>query len=245
MSGNQKPIEVGRIEAIFRYPVKSMRGEPLESGALGFHGLEGDRRLGLRRLDDRGGFPWLTAVRLPDLLRFTPLRRGDGESLPAHVRTPEGEELPLFGDALAAEIRRRCGSPVEMTFLRQGIFDEASVSVITSGTVQEICRLAERRTDVRRFRPNLLVSAPGLVPFGEDAWVGGVLRLGDTDDAPEVAVTLRDERCAMVNHDPDGGGPAPEMLKAVVRANGNHAGVYGTVTRAGRVSPGAPVLLRR
>jgi uncharacterized protein YcbX len=39
------PIEIGQIEAIFRYPVKSMRGEPLEAATLGWHGLDGDRRL--------------------------------------------------------------------------------------------------------------------------------------------------------------------------------------------------------
>jgi uncharacterized protein YcbX len=49
------PIEIGRIEAIFRYPVKSMRGEPLDAANLGWHGLDGDRRLAFRRLDERGG----------------------------------------------------------------------------------------------------------------------------------------------------------------------------------------------
>src|SRR6185436_19268661 len=100
------PIEIGQIEAIFRYPVKSMRGEPLDAAALGWHGLEGDRRLAFRRLDERGGFPWLTASKLPELLRFTP-------QLPEHVLTPEGEALPVFGEALAAEVGRRFGAPVQ------------------------------------------------------------------------------------------------------------------------------------
>ncbi len=43
-------IEIGQVEAIFRYPVKSMRGEPLEAANLGWHGLEGDRRLAFRRI---------------------------------------------------------------------------------------------------------------------------------------------------------------------------------------------------
>src|SRR3954463_4863669 len=117
-------IEIGQIEAIFRYPVKSMRGEPLDAATLGWHGVEGDRRLALRRLDERGGFPWLTAGKLPDLISFTPLRREEEncEMLPKHVRTQEGEELPLFGEALAGEIRRRYGAPVQMMQLRHGIF---------------------------------------------------------------------------------------------------------------------------
>jgi uncharacterized protein YcbX len=90
-------IKVGEIEALFRYPVKSMRGEPLEAADLGWHGIEGDRRLALRRAGDRGGFPWLTATKLPDLILFAPFTRSgaiDG-NLPTHVRTPEGEELDI------------------------------------------------------------------------------------------------------------------------------------------------------
>jgi uncharacterized protein YcbX len=48
-------IEIGHVEAIFRYPVKSMSGERLEIANLGWHGLDGDRRLAFRRVDDRSG----------------------------------------------------------------------------------------------------------------------------------------------------------------------------------------------
>jgi len=58
-------IEIGHVEAIFRYPVKSMGGERLEVANLGWHGIDGDRRLAFRRIDDRSGFPWLTASKLP------------------------------------------------------------------------------------------------------------------------------------------------------------------------------------
>jgi uncharacterized protein YcbX len=240
-------IEVGRIEAIFRYPVKSMRGEPLDSATMGWHGLEGDRRLAFRRLDERGGMPWLTASKLPDLIRFTPQGRedGNGEPLPTHVRTPEGEELPLFGEALAADVGRRLGAPVQMMHLRHGIFDETSISVIASGTVREIGRLAGRDADIRRFRPNIVVRSTRAIPFEEDEWVGGVLAFGEAEDAPTVAVTMRDIRCAMVNFDPDGGSPAPELLKTVVREHQNTAGVYGTVTRVGRLAVGQAVVLHR
>jgi uncharacterized protein YcbX len=239
------PTEIGQIEAIFRYPVKSMRGEPLEAATLGWHGLDGDRRLAFRRREERGGFPWLSASKLPDLVLFTPLRRedGNGEGLPTHVLTPEGEEMPVFGDALAAEVGRRCGVPVQMTHLRNGIFDDASLSVITSDTVREVGRLAGRDADIRRFRPNVVVRSTRAVPFEENGWVGGVLAFGEAGDAPAVAVTARDVRCTMINIDPDGGGLAPELLKAVVRANENNAGIYATVTRTGRLAVGQTVLL--
>lgn len=237
-------VGIGRIEAIFRYPVKSMRGEQLDTATMGWHGLEGDRRFAFRRTHERGGFPWLTASKLPDLISFTPLRREDGEA-PTHVRTPGGDEVPLFGDALAAEVGRRLGAAVEMMQLRHGIFDDASISVIASATVGEIGRLAERSVDVRRFRPNILVRTASGIPFEEDQWLGGVLAFGEGDDAPSIAVTMRDLRCAMVNIDPDGGSPAPEVMKACVGANKNHAGIYGTVTRTGRLAVGQTVVLHR
>jgi uncharacterized protein YcbX len=241
------PTEIGQIEAVFRYPVKSMRGERLDTATLGWHGLEGDRRLAFRRLDERGGFPWLTASKLPDLILFTPQRRdgGNGEAPPTHVLTPEGEAMPLFREALAAEVGRRYKAPVQMMELRQGIFDEATISVITSDTVREVCRLAGRSADVRRFRPNIVVRSTRAVPFEEDEWVGGVLSFGKADESPAVAVTMRDVRCAMVNIDPDSGDLAPEVLKTVVRAHENTAGIYGTVTRVGQLAVGQTIVLHR
>ena len=239
------PIEIGRVEAIFRYPVKSMSGERLEVAELGWHGLEGDRRLAFRRMDDRSGMPWLTASKLPDLLLFAPHRSADpahGE-LPTYVRTPDGEKLPVFGEDLATEVGRRYGAPVEMMQLRHGIFDEATISVIASETVREIGRLAGCSLDVRRFRPNVVVRLLRSVPFQEDEWVGGVLSFGEEDDAPAITVTMRDTRCSMVNFDPDSASPAAEVLKTVVRAHQNTAGIYGAVTRIGRVALRQPILL--
>jgi uncharacterized protein YcbX len=246
-------IEIGHVEAIFRYPVKSMRGERLELANLGWHGLDGDRRLAFRRMDDRSGFPWLTASKLPELLLFAPQRRegdaredgGQGE-LPTHIRTPDGEEMPVFGENLAMEVGRRYGAPVQMMQLKHGIFDEASISVIASDTVREIGRLAGRTPDVRRFRPNVVVRLLRSGPFQEDEWLGGVLSFGkkDDDDAPAITVTTHDVRCSMVNFDPDSASPTPEVLKAVVRANQNNAGIYGAVTHTGRLAVGQTIFLR-
>jgi len=239
-------VEIGQVEAIFRYPVKSMGGERLDAANLGWHGLDGDRRLALRRMEDRGAFPWLSASKLPDLVLFTPLRREDGAGghLPTHVRTPDGEEMDVFGADLAAEIGRRHGASVQMMQLKHGIFDEASISVIALDTVSEIGQLAGVSPDMRRFRPNIVVRSVRSVPFQEDEWVGGVLSFGEGSDVPAVAVTMRDERCSMINIDPDSASRAPEMMKAVVRANQNCAGIYGTVTRIGRVAVGQTIVLR-
>jgi len=238
--------EIGYVEAIFRYPVKSMRGEALDAADLGWHGLDGDRRLAFRRLNDRSDFPWLTASKLPDLLRFTPQRRENGShaDIPTHIRTPDGEELPVFGEDLAAEIGRRYKAPVQMTQLKHGIFDDACISVIALDTIHEIARLAGQPADARRFRPNIVVRPLRSVPFQEDEWLGGMLSFGGGDDAPAITVTMHDVRCSMVNLDPDSARSAPEVLKAIVRANRNNAGIYGAVTRTGRLAVGQTIFLR-
>jgi uncharacterized protein YcbX len=238
-------IEIGHVEAIYRYPVKSMAGERLEAAELGWHGLEGDRRLAFRRIEDRSGFPWLSAGKLPELILFAPQREdGAPGDLPTHVRTPDGEELPVFGEDLAKEVGRRYGAPVQMMQLKHGIFDEASLSVIALDTMSEIGRLSGRSLDVRRFRPNVIVRLLRPVPFQEDEWVGGVLSFGEGDDAPAIAVTMRDVRCSMVCLDPDTASSAPEVMKAIVQEHQNTAGIYGTVTRIGRLAVGQTIFLR-
>lgn len=238
--------ELGQIEAIYRYPVKSMGGERLTAATLGWHGLAGDRRFALRRMDLHSDYPWLSASKLPDLLRYAPHRNGDGAAgdLPTHVRTPDGAEMPILGEDLAAEIGRKNGAPVQMMQMKHGVFDDASLSVIAIATVDEIARLAARSPDVRRFRPNVLVRSLRAVPFEEDEWVGGVLAFGEGDDAPTIAVTMRDVRCSIVNLDPDSASSAPEVLKAVVSEHDNTAGIYGTVTRIGRLAVGQTVYLQ-
>src|SRR5260370_4366434 len=179
-------VEIGHVEAIFRYPVKSMAGERLEVANLGWHGIDRDRRLAFRRMDDRSGFPWLTASKLPDLLLFAPHRNEDADGaqgdLPSHIRTPDGEQMPVFGEDLAREVGRRYGAPVQMMQLKHGIFDEASISVIAFDTVREISRLAGRSPDVRRFRPNVVVRLLRPVPFHEDDWLGAALSFGEWAD---------------------------------------------------------------
>lgn len=236
------PIQVGEVAALYRYPVKSMAGEPLAAVDLGWHGLTGDRRLAFRRVDDRSGFPWLTASKLPELIRFVPQRlEAARDELPSHVRTPEGRDRALFGPELAEEVARRHGAAVEMTHLNRGIFDEASVSVICPATVDEIAKLSGQAPDVRRFRPNVVIASTRSAPFEEDEWLEGTLSFGEPADGAAIAITNYDERCAMVNLDPDTARATPEVLKAIVAARNNRAGVYATVTRRGRMAVGQPV----
>jgi len=239
-------IELGHISDIFRYPVKSMAGERLESAKIGWHGVEGDRRLAFRRLADRGGFPWLSASRLPELLLYHPIGRQDasGEPLPTHIRTPDGNEYSLTDEALVKEIATRHRADVELMQMKHGIFDDACVSAIALGTIRSIAREAGRDLDIRRFRPNLVIDTEGAEPFEEDRWVGKVLEFGSDGTGPAVSVTMRDLRCVMINLDPDTAEANAEVMKTVIRMNENYAGIYGTVVRTGELRVGQVVGLR-
>ena len=153
------PIEIGHVEAIFRYPVKSMGGERLEVANLAWHGLEGDRRLAFRRMNDRSDFPWLTASKLPDLVRFAPRRSEDGAQgeLPTHIRTPDGAELPVFGEDLATEVGRRYDRAHKALDAMRQMMNRLKLTVNEEKT--RICRIPEGKFDFlgytfgRRYSP--------------------------------------------------------------------------------------------
>src|SRR2546421_617705 len=245
-------MELGRISAIFRYPIKSMAGELLDAARLSWHGIEGDRRFAFRRLTDGSGFPWLTASKLPELLLYKPVRLEsnanikNSELLPTHVRTPDGKEYELRSNELREEISSRYGGDLELMNLKHGIFDESPISVISLATVHSIARESGRGVDLcdlRRFRPNIVIETDSAEPFEEDRWVGRTLMFGDGNSGAAVRVTMRDERCVMVNLDPDTAERDAEVMKTVVRMNENYAGVYGTVVRAGELRVGQVVIL--
>jgi uncharacterized protein YcbX len=236
---------IGHVCELVRYPVKSMAGTTIESAFLGWHGLDGDRRFAFRRLGDQSGFPWLTASRLPELLLYHPfsLDNSNGEPMPTHVRTPAGAHAELHSAALESEIAERYGGRVELMQLKHGIFDDASVSVISRATIGAIGREAGMELNPRRFRANILLETHDPQPFAEDGWVGGRLVFGESEPRPAVSVTARDVRCMMINVDPETGRQDGQVLKGVVRLNANNAGVYGTVVQTGTIRVGHEVSL--
>jgi len=245
-------ITVGHVHELVRYPVKSMAGVPTGAAFLGLHGLQGDRRFAFRRLNDNSGFPWLSASRLPELLLYQPLGLAENteEPTPTHVRTPEGVELPIGSAELQKRVAEKLGSPVELMKLKHGIFDDASVSVISLVTIAAIFREAgielgqPAELDTRRFRPNIVIATDSTEAFLEDGWIGGRLLFGsDGENGPMVSLTLRDLRCVMINLDPDTAKQDPRLMKAAVRLNENYAGAYGTVTRPGQLHVGQRVTL--
>jgi len=238
-------IHLGHVHELARYPVKSMAGVATNSAFLGWHGLQGDRRFAFRRPDDKSGFPWLSASRLPELLLYQPLNLDENaeEPTPTHVRTPEGLELPIGSTELQNSVAEKFGSAVELMRLKHGIFDDASVSVINLATISAIGREVGEDLDTRRFRANIVIASDSTEPFLEDDWLGGRLVFGDDETGPIVSVTMRDLRCVMINLDPDTAEQDSRIMKAAVRLNENNAGAYGTVARTGQLSVGQSVSL--
>src|SRR5947207_2962880 len=151
---------IGRVCELVRYPVKSMAGTVTESAFLGWHGLDGDRRFAFRRSGDDSGFPWLTASSVAELLLYHPcgFDESTGEPLPTHVRTPAGTLVGLRSGELQSEVAKRFGNSVELMKLKHGIFDDASVSVISLATIAGIGREAGVDLDRRRFRANIVLA---------------------------------------------------------------------------------------
>jgi uncharacterized protein YcbX len=238
-------IHLGYIHQLVRYPVKSMAGVATDSAFLGWHGLQGDRRFAFRRLDDKSGFPWLTASRLPELLLYQPigLAENSEEPTPTHVRTPEGIDLALRSAELQNSVAEKCGSAVELMKLKHGIFDEASVSVINLATISAIGREVGDDLDIRRFRANIVIATDATEAFQEDDWIGSRLVFGDNDAGPMLNVAMSDPRCVMINLDPDTAKQDPRIMKAAVRLNNNNAGAYTNVVWTGQLVVGQPVSL--
>ncbi len=228
---------VGRVVALWRYPVKSMAGEELDGAEVSWHGLAGDRRWAfIRDGQVRSGFPWLTMRERPELAQYRPrfAEPGRPDASPVLVRTPCGGELDVADPALAAEL----GPGVRVIKQSRGVFDTFPLSLLTVQSLAGLGRLVGTGLAAGRFRPNLLVDAPGR-DFPEDAWVGRVLRIGGL----RMRVDQRDQRCVMITIDPVTLARDPAVLRAVARERDTRFGVYGSTVEPGRVAAGDPVEL--
>ena len=233
-------LEVGRVAALWRYPVKSMAAERLDEIEVSWHGLAGDRRWAFVRSGiERSGFPWMTIRERAEMGDYRPSfadpSRPDASR--TLVRTPAGDELEVVDPALAAEL----GVGVRVIKQDRGVFDAMPLSLITTQSVAALGAMVGAELDARRFRPNLLVKAAGDEAFREEAWVGSVLWVGGM----RMRVDRRDERCVIVNVDPATTERDPAVLRTLAREREACIGVYGSTVQPGRVAGGDAVLLDR
>lgn len=235
-SGNSRVV--GRIATIWRYPVKSMAGEALQSADVWWHGLNGDRRWAfIRNTAVRNGFPWLTIRQRPELLLHRPyfVNPDDPNDSDTIVRTPNEQEWDVADPKLAAQF----GDGIRVIRQYRGVFDGMPLSLISTGSIATLAGLTGMTLDPRRFRPNLLVETDTGEPFPEDAWVGHELQIGQI----RMRVDRRDPRCAIVNIDPDTADRSPEILRTIAARREMLLGVYGSVVQLGTVGVGDPVIL--
>lgn len=258
---------VGKIESLWRYPVKSMRGDELQEAFVGFPGVYGDRVHAFRSSAAPKGFPYLTGREQESLLLYRPRFRhperamkpvnlAEAEALgsgltPVYadladfvvdVDTPAGERLAIDDPRLISMLREGIPESHELTLLRsvRAMTDCRPVSIISMQTVRQLSKEFGVAADERRFRANLYIHLESGKAFGEDEFVGRTLRIGAR---AQIAVEKRDSRCKMITLDPDTAQANPEVMKRLARDHEGMAGIYGAVLTEGSVRPGDAIAL--
>jgi uncharacterized protein YcbX len=257
---------VGAVESLWRYPVKSMRGEELAEAFVGFSGIYGDRLFAVRSSARPEGFPYLTGREREEMLLYRPrFRHPDRAAGPPNLAAAEAIGLsPLFSAApadLAVEVETPSGEvldvedPVLLRLLGEGLRDGHVLTLLRSERAMTDCRplsLFSLQTarqlgdetgmtlDKRRFRANVYMDLGSAAGFAEDRFVRHTLRLGAK---AVVAVLERDQRCKMITLDPETARPSPDLLRHVTRNHDGMAGVYSAVLVEGTVRPGDAIEL--
>ena len=203
-----------RVDAIWRYPVKTLAGEPLSVADLTESGIAGDRVVHVR-----GPEGIRTSRRYHRLLGLKGTLSPTGEVLVNGMPWRDYEVLKL--------IRKAAG---EDAWLEQSDqderFDVLPLLVATDGAVKEFGR------DVRRLRPNIVVG--GTVGMEETTWPGSELRIGN---AAIYLDSLR-PRCPMTTVDPDTLERDPQVLRDIGRRFGGRLALNADVIRPGTIRVG-------
>ena len=237
---------VGVVDSLWRYPVKSMRGEQLREVFVGFGGLRGDRRFAFRSSANREDFPYFTGRDERQMLRYSPRFRHTGNDITGEalvdVQTPEGERFAIDDPKLIERLRAGVSDKHQVTLMRseRALADAFPVSIISLQTARLLGHETGVECDPRRFRANIYLDLASESGFGEDQLVGQCVRIG-TDVI--VRIIKRDTRCMMITLDPDTAARTPAILKTVAHAHSGAAGVYGEVVREGTIRAGDTVEL--
>ena len=256
---------VGKIDSLWRYPVKSMRGEELDEAFAGFSGIYGDRLFAFKSSASPKGFPYLTAREQQRLLQYRPhfrdpdkaarpINLAEAESMGANpvsadpselmvdVETPDGRTLAIDDPALTDVVRAGIDQKHQLTLMRseRAMTDCRPVSIFSLQSARQLAEETGTSMDKRRFRANVYVDLTSAQGFGENEFVGRSLRIGSK---AVVTILERDPRCVMITLDPDTGEKTPAILKKVAQAHDAMAGVYGAVMVEGMLHKGDSIEL--
>jgi len=216
----QSQIEM-RIQEIWRYPVKSMAGEQLQSARLTPSGVEGDR--GVLVVNEPGRA--VTARTHPKLLGHRATLDQQGQ--------PLIDGRPWDDPAVLAEVRQIAG-PQAQLIRYDGLerFDVLPLLVATDGAI------AAFGQDSRRLRPNLVIG--GVEGLAERDWEGRQLRIG------KVIIGVQDlrARCVMTTYDPDTQVQSPAVLRDIVKRFDGKLALNCEVLHGGVIEIGQEVELQ-
>src|SRR5689334_12050149 len=107
---------VGRVQSVWRYPVKSMRGEELDEAFLTFGGFRGDRVYALHNAKGHPDFRYFTARDQAKLLLCRPKHR-EGESA-LEVETSSGETFDIKDPRLLESLKAGLPDRFELSLLK-------------------------------------------------------------------------------------------------------------------------------
>lgn len=208
-----------KLAAIWRYPVKSMRGESLDVAWLSSEGVFGDRTVQV--FDRRGRVA--TARTHPALLAHQGTLGEDDE--------PRVDGHPWRSPAAQSAIEAAVGDGAQLRRDDKLRFDILPLLVATDGALEAFGR------DARRLRPNLVIA--GVSGLEEREWEERRLRIGDA----VIALDDLRARCVMTTFDPDTVSQDPEVLRDIVRRFEGTLCLNASVVTPARVAVGDPVHL--
>ena len=206
-----------RVAGLWRYPVKSLAGEPVDSTRLAPSGIPGDRLVHVR-----GPEGVRTSRRHHRLLGLRGTLSPEGTPLVNGRVWDSSEALALVRDAAGADAWLAAYDGPER-------FDVLPLLVATDGAVAEFGR------DIRRLRPNILIG--GVPGMEERSWPGGELHIGDV----VIRLDSLRPRCPMTTVDPETLERDPEVLRDIGRRFGGRLALNAEVVRPGAVGVGDPV----
>jgi hypothetical protein len=194
--------ELGRVAALWRYPVKSMAAESLDEVEVSWHGLAGDRRWAFVQEElVRSGFPWLTIRERAEMWRYVPsfAEPDRPDASRTLVRTPAGKELEVADPALATEL----GERVRLIKQNRGVFDAMPLSLITTASIAAVGAAvgpvhATRRSSARSPASGTRASASTARPSSPGGWPWATPCYERTD-----SVRRRGARGQCLSHSPD------------------------------------------
>lgn len=249
------------VLGLWRYPVKSMQGEAVETLELTPDGPVGDRLFAIR--DPAGGLI-LTGRKAPELLLAT-ARMEAGE---VRIELPEGRVTGSLDPEVDAVLSSWLGRPVELK-RNQGVgadfevpvapevapayglepgstlvattpatafTDVAHLHIVLAGRLESMRARFGEGWAARRFRPNLLLGG-SVDGAGESELPGRGLRI---DDA-RLLVTEGSVRCVMLTRPLDGLPDAVGILQTLAAESGVRFGVYAQVVAPAPIRVGAAV----